>query len=179
MGDWPEAITFNRYGGGVLSTATELGGSFFVTPTASTAWPLANLAIFCPIRAPLPVTIYKLTIGAGATATGNFDVGVYDSAGNRLVSSGSTPKSANVEQIIDVTDTRIGPGLYYLALSADGTINFGMRAAAGTTPVPSQKIRLLGIMEMTSAFPLPAVATYAASTNAIVVAHISAHLRSN
>jgi len=136
----------------------------------STAWPSANLAIFIPIRVPSPVMVCKLAMGAGATAAGNFDMGIYDRFGNLLVSSGATAKSATTEQILDVLDTRIGPGLYYLALSADGTNNYTCWTGNGTAPAPVEKARLCGTLEMATAYPLPATATFAARTTAAIPA---------
>lgn len=149
--------------GNVLSTTGALNGlnQSFV---ASTAWPSANLAIFVPIRVASPCTVYKLAIGAGTTAAGNFDVGLYDSAGNKLVSSGATAKGASVEHILDVTDTRIGPGLYYLAMSADGTNNYMGITPTGSSPVPLQKARLYGTLEMATAYTLPTTAAMVART---------------
>lgn len=152
-------------GNGVLSTGTSIAWAAFNPMGASTGWPAANLAIFVPVRVSCPVTVYKMVVGAGLTAAGNFDVGIYDASGNRLVSSGATAKGASVEHILDVTDTRIGPGLYYLAMSADGTNNYIMVTPSGTSPVPLQKTRLLGILNMATAYTLPTTATFAAATN--------------
>lgn len=148
-----------------------------VTAATSTAWPAANLAIFVPVRIPFPVTVFKMVVGAGATAAGNFDVGIYDSNGNKLVSSGATAKGSSVEHIIDVTDTRIGPGVYYLAMSADGTNNYIMLTPSGTSPVPLQKIRLYGVLEATTSYVLPASVTFSAASSAVSVPAISAYLR--
>jgi hypothetical protein len=95
--------SFPLYGGTSISTATSMLGVFGNGINAvSTAWPSANLAIFIPIRVPSPVMVCKLAMGAGATAAGNFDMGIYDRFGNLLVSSGATAKSATTEQILDV-----------------------------------------------------------------------------
>jgi hypothetical protein len=175
MADFPAYSPLELFAGGVLSTATSQLGLNQVAP-ASTAWPSANLAIFIPIRVPVPVTVYKMAIGAGATAAGNFDVGIYDSSGHKLVSSGATAKGSSTEHIIDVTDTVIGPGLYYLAMSADGTNNYMLVTPSGTSPVPLQKTRLFGIVAMATAYTLPATATFAASTLAPFPS-IAAYLR--
>lgn len=158
-----------RGGGGHISTGNILIGMH--SSTASTfAWPAANRAVFIPIRVPAPVTIYKFTIGAGATATGNVDVGVYSASGVRAVSSGTTAKLSTAEQVIEVTDTPIGPGIYFLALSADGLIN------VAATSLNLQQAKLLGILQMDSAFVLPAVATFASLTG-VIIPQICAHLR--
>lgn len=175
MSDWPPVRPLEAYGGGVISTASALV-TLRVTPT-STAWPSANLAIFIPFTLAVPVTVYKMAMGAGATAAGNFDIGIYDAAGNRLVSSGATAKGSSVEHILDVTDTVIGPGTYYLAMAADGTNNYAVMVPSGTSPVPLQKTRLAGVMGVASSYVLPATVTYAAATLAPIPL-IAAYFRS-
>lgn len=141
------------------------------TAPASTAWPASNRAIFVPVRLDRQVTVYKMVAGGGVTATGNYDVGIYDRFGNRLVSSGATAKPSSAETVFDVTDTPIGPGLYYLAMAADGTQNIICFA-------PSiQVARAAGILQMATAYTLPDPATYAACAAAVVPA-IAAYFRS-
>lgn len=176
MSDWPPVRPLEAYAGGVISTATVLGSGYNVTAPASAAWPSANLAIFVPFRLASSVIVYKMATGAGSTAAGNFDVGIYDSAGNRLVSSGTTAKGNSAEHILNVTDTVIGPGLYYLAMAADGTNNYIMITPSGTSPVPLQKTRLYGVVAAASSFVLPTTVTFAASTFA-PIPMIAAYLR--
>lgn len=148
-------------GSGIISQQSTHGALMGTTANpASTAWPAANRAIFVPFRVAISLVVYKLVIGAGATASGNFDVGIYDSQGNKLVSSGATAKGASTEQVLDITDTRVGPGLYYLALAADATSNY---ISMGST---LQMSRLMGIVQMASAYTLPATATFAAMSSA-------------
>ena len=163
MPDFPPVRALDFTGGGVFSSVVALLG-LNVTAQASVAWPSANLAMFVPMRLPIPVIVYKLAIGAGATAAGNFDVGIYDAGGNRLASSGATAKGASVEHIIDIADLKIGPGLFYLAMSADGTNNYRVLLPSGTSPVPLQKTRLYGVMEAAASYVLPATVTFAAAT---------------
>lgn len=173
MPEWPGLRTPDLRAGGVLSTAGLLVGYNAATQPGSTAWPAANRAIFVPIRLGYPATVYKLVIGGGTTAAGNFDVGIYDASGNKLVSSGATAKSASVEHILDITDTVIGPGLYYLALAADGTNNY----VAWVPPAPAiQNARLLGILQAATSYTLPATVTFAACTSGYLPA-IAAYLR--
>jgi hypothetical protein len=72
----------------------------------------------------------------------------------------------------------IGPGLYYLALAADGTNNYVVITPAGTTPVPEQFARLYGTLEMASAYTLPSTATFATRTSSVCPL-IAAHVRPN
>lgn len=166
MSDWPLRSSMLGHGieGGFVSTLSALTGLGSVTP-ASTAWPSANHAFYIPFRLAVPVIVYKMIFGSGVTAgSNNADVGIYDKSGNRLVSSGATAKGNSVETVCDVTDTFLGPGLYYLAMAADGTGNYAMVTPTGTSPVPLQKTRLWGVLQQASAYTLPATATFAAST---------------
>jgi len=99
-----------------------LGTEMYVSnlPVTSQNWPTANLVIYVPFSIPEPMMITKLFWGNGAAVAGNYDVGVYDSAGTRLVSSGSTGQSGTSRlQVVDVIDTVIARGLFYLALCGD------------------------------------------------------------
>lgn len=170
MGDFPNPGTLDVFlSAGAISTGQSMLG-MTTGNSSNIAWASANLAVFVPVRIPYPVTVYKIAVGAGSTAAGNFDVGIYDSSGNRLVSSGATAKGASTEHIIDVTDTVIGPGLFYLALAADGTNNY----MCWSTSV--QVTRLVGVVQMASAYTLPSAATFAASSNSPIPV-ISAYLR--
>lgn len=169
MSDWPNRGLLVPGEPGFVSTNSSLLG-LNTTAIASTAWPSANYAAFVPIRLSRPYTAYKMVVGAGATAAGNFDVGLYDRYGNRLVSSGATAKGASTEHVLDITDTRIGPGLYYMALAADGTNNYVSITPSGTAPVPLQKTRAYGVLGMAAAYTLPDPATFAAAAFAQVPA---------
>jgi hypothetical protein len=149
-----------------------LGPGVAAAAAASSAWPAANRALFVPFRVPVPVTVYKMAVGAGATAAGNFDVGIYDSIGNRLVSIGATAKGASVEHILNITDTLLLPGLYYMGMAADGTNNY-----IGISLGQLAFAKLLGMRQMASAYTLPSTATYATMTTGYVPS-ISCYLRS-
>ena len=72
------------------------GLEFTCIPTgapASATWPSANLAIACPIYIDSYGTVVKLWTANGATASGNFDIGLYDESFNKLVSIGATAQS--------------------------------------------------------------------------------------
>jgi len=168
VSDFPIAGFFDGSPGVYISTVTALGMGGTQGVGASAAWPAANLAIFVPFRIARTVTVYKMATGAGATSAGNFDVGIYDAGGNRLVSSGATAKGNSVEHILNVTDTVIGPGLYYMAQSADGTNNYQIVIPSGTTPVPLQKVRLAGVLNAATSYVLPATVTFAAATNVAI-----------
>jgi hypothetical protein len=109
LGDHHHAITVTESGTQNVAATFALAG----------AWPTSDLAIYVPVRVKRRVVVVKLHVGTGS-ASGNLDVGVYNESGTRLVSSGTTAQASS-GQTVDVTDTTIGPGLYYLALVADNT----------------------------------------------------------
>jgi hypothetical protein len=131
---------------------------------ASTAWPSANRAILTPMRLPEIVTVTKLYWYNGATVSGNVDCGIYTADGRLVVSTGSTAQAGtSAGQEVNITDTQIGPGIYYLALalsSATGTI-------FRTAPTLAF-LKAMGLLQIASAVPLPASATLAAMATAYV-----------
>jgi hypothetical protein len=90
--------------------------TFGAVGTSVGAWPTANLAIYVPIRVSSACLVRKLWVACGSTGTDNIDVGLYDAAANRKVSSGTVAKVTSAEKIVDVTDLFILPGLYYMGL---------------------------------------------------------------
>lgn len=122
-----------------------------------TTWPAANRAIFIPFRIAAPMVVRRLGLLKGAGVSGNFDLGVYGEKGNRLVSTGSTPDTVSSNaQFVDVNDTVLTPGLFYMAMAADNTTLSILSGAVGTI-----QSMLLGMAQQSSAFPLPATATFA------------------
>lgn len=145
----PEAI-------GLTAGLTPVG---FISGT----YPTANLALYIPFRLQEPISITKLFSVNGAVVSGNIDVGIYSVDGTRLVSSGSTAQAGtDVCQAFDIADTLLVPGDFYLAVAmnnATGTLFRGAPAAPG-----AQLLRLAGVFRQTSAFPLPATASFATPT---------------
>ena len=127
------------------------------TPPGSNTWPSANLAIYVPLRVVSRVVVKQLWLAATATGTGNADCGVYNSGGTRLVSAGSTARVAAVaEQVFDVTDTTIGPGLYYWALSCSNNTD-QVKSLVPVAPLPAA----WGVLsEALGSVTLPATATW-------------------
>lgn len=127
-------------------------------------FPAANRAVFTPFIVGQLFRATVIAVDNGGTVNGNCDVGIYDAAGNRRVSKGSTAQTgASGTQSFDITDTDLEPGRYYIALaSSSGTATFyGWAPAIGLCSA-------YGILQMASAFALPATATYAACTAAFI-----------
>lgn len=123
----------------------------------SRTWPTAAKAIYVPFVLQAPATLYQVGWHTGGTAAGNNEVGVYDAAGNKIISSTATAQGTiNAIQWVNVTDTLLAPGQYWLA--AMGTL------ATGTwfSYVPTAPLlAACGVLTQTSASPLPATATFA------------------
>lgn len=149
---------------GVLSSAgagcipAEVAFAQGTTYTVSSVWPSANRALYVPVQVLKQITVYKMSIFNGSAVAGNFDLGLYDEAGTRLVSSGSTVQAGtNVPQVVDVADTVLTPGTYWLAAASNSGSGQYFRASA-----TSVGLNLAGMREQASAFPLPATATFSA-----------------
>lgn len=128
---------------------------------ASGAWHANNAAMFYPIRLSRPYLVSQLWWINGATASGNVDCGIYSADGTRLISTGSTAQSGtSVEQIVDVADTWIGPGRFYIALAASTTA----ATFFGTTAGVFNAVALGMAQQTASAFPLPATVTMIRTT---------------
>jgi hypothetical protein len=174
MPDFPlELVRVNQ--GRIFTSSPEcLGDSHLVAAigaiSAGNTWPTANRAIFLPFEIYQPYTVVKMSITNGATASGNFDIGIYDYKGNRRVSSGSTAQTGTATpQTVDITDTLLLPGLYYMALVFDNTTGTVANWAAGSGS-DGQTLANdgLGLFMQDTAFPLPDPATFAAFASTII-----------
>ncbi len=136
--------------GGRLDQAT--GGTY----------PVANRAYFFPFRVFHPILITALYMSNGATISGNFDLGIYDINGNKKVTTGSTAQAApnNTAQVIDITDTWLQPGGWYFAISSDATTGTVFRSS-----LTANLYKQSGVLQMSSAFPLPDPATMVATSD--------------
>jgi hypothetical protein len=132
--------------------------------TTSTAWPLTNLALLVPFSTWQTLSIKGVCWMNGTTTGGNIDIGIYDSlAVTRLTSLGTTARgNVSASNTATLSTYVLAPGDYYMALSHDGTSNI-----AGGAPVAGL-CAAAGILEATSAFPLPATITPAITTRAFI-----------
>ena len=87
---------------------------------ANVAWPSANVGIFVPVTVPEPMTITKMWWVNQNVAACNLDIGIFLEDGTLVISSGTTAMSGgNACQVVDITDTRIARGRYYVGLTCD------------------------------------------------------------
>jgi len=134
-----------------------------ISATSSSTWPVANLALFFPIR----VTDRCLVTGfatVNTVSSGNIDVGLYTYDGSLVVSIGSTAMAGtNAWQAYDTTDTLIPAGFYYLAMAVSNTTASFSRMAPTAGLVAAW-----GVREQSTAFPLPSSMAASATTRAYV-----------
>lgn len=163
--DWPQQVgPSDRL---VLSTAgVESVGPFMfaIAKQLSDAatWPTANKAIFVPFVVRRAFTVRQLAWWNGSAVSGNVDCGVYDEVGTKIVSAGSTAQSGtSAAQIVNVTDSLLPAGLYYAAMARDTTTG----STGCGQALNAAHARAVGAYCMTSAFPLPTTATFAAAAD--------------
>lgn len=172
MLDLSYAPPAGRGGDIVISTAGAQGlgvplSAMRAASTAYTAWPAANVALFVPFVVPEPVTVTKLWWANTSTVSGNLDIGLFSENGTLVVSSGSTAMATtNVAQTVDIADTVLARGRWYLGLACDTTAAniYCFTPAAGIC-------QALGVVRQTSAFPLASnanPAVFAVTTHAFI-----------
>lgn len=169
MADWPKD-TLDLSPSGPFSTVSEVcpvadlftAAALAVVGTGALT---ASLAMFIPVIVRNQITVYQLGWSNGATVSGNVDVGIYDRNQNRLVSAGSTAQAGtSALQIVDVADTVLAPGLYYLAMAMDNGTGLVARGSFTNAQWP----RACGVTNQASAFALPSTAAWGAPTSALV-----------
>ena len=130
--------------------------------SGSAAWPSANLAMYVPFVIPdrTSFAAVRAFVFNGATASGNFDVGVYNESFSLLFSTGSTAQSGTQAPQAVTVATTLAPGRYYLGLAFDNNI----ATVHGTASHVAGTLTALGVLQQASAFPLPSTATPATCT---------------
>ena len=162
--DWPQAAPAPRYipSFSRFTCAAELQMQQAANP-ASFVYPTANKAFYIPLRLPFRFCVRRVFVANGATASGNFDVGLYSPGGARIFSIGSTAQSGtNVLQYVTLASEKLlVPGSYYLAIAHSNTTGTYLRVNYAAA---SNRGRICGMLEQTSALPLPSPATFAQLT---------------
>lgn len=164
MADWSQVQEYNPV---VLSTISRgaLGDEIAAggLGPASAAWPAANRAIAIPFVVYTPLIVVKMLIVNGSVASGNLDLGIYDDQQHLLVAKGSTAQAGtSAVQALDIADTTLQPGRYYMACAMDGTTGTVM-SMANAIPL----CRAFGVLSQSTAFPL-ADATWVAAQDAYI-----------
>lgn len=134
------------------------------TIPASNNWVAANTAIFIPLLIGTVMTFQRGWWANGAAVAGNIDVGIYDTAGARLGSTGTVAQAgtSTIQTAAFTAAITLTPGRYYMAM-ASNTSGVTQKVSANIT-LPAATARALGMRQMATAFVLPATATYANPT---------------
>jgi hypothetical protein len=166
--------TMNSFGEGSIVGDVVQNVSQNFTQVGS--WSTANRAYFIPVQVLTTITVYKMSWLNGSTVgTNNADVGIYNSAYTRLVSSGGTlTAGANSIQIVDVADTVLTPDTYFLAMvmnGISGDVIFRSTASG-------RHMRTSGVLMQSTAYPLPATAAPVGNTDSFCPS-VAAHFESS
>lgn len=173
MGDFPGLTitplfvhTFSRYSAG-LEAGQNLAGGY---SAQSITWPVANTAVYVPMWIPWPYSAKRVWWYNGASITSvNMDFGIYTADGTRIYSTGSTAAAGSVsaaQYTTPSTDLLLSPGMYYFALVSSSITTD--RGGFGSTTASVIQQRLAGLLQETSALPLPATMTGVAVANSIM-----------
>lgn len=112
-----------------------------------------NLALAVPFVVHGNYVVKRLWWLNGSAVAGNVDVGVYNSSFVRLISTGATAQAGvDTLQSVDVADTTIAAGQYFMAISASNTVTarFGGRAGGSVA-----RLQAAGCSIMAAGHPLP------------------------
>lgn len=145
-------------GNGVGAVPLDLG-----TNLAAIAWPTANMSLFLPFYIEDYFQFVTMFMYAGANVTNQWDIGVFDETGKKLISTGAFTASASVLNVKTVAKTILGPGRYYLGISCAGTAStiFGYNTAG------AEVNREMGMVQMATNHAL-GDATFAQVASALV-----------
>lgn len=157
MGDWPAVarpnmptitpFSFNSLG---MQTVGLSPGGAVASATAGT-----NIAMYFPWLVETPCTVTKGFVMNGASVNGNIDVGVYDHEFTLIVSKGATLQAGtNAIQELDITDTTIMPGRYWI-----GFVNTGTGTVFALTGVDESMANRAALLIQTGQTSLPSSAT--------------------
>lgn len=110
---------------------------------ADALYPTAGLVIFVPFWVPEPTIVTKLWWYNGTAVAGNVDVGIYNEDATRIVSAGTTAAAGtSTTQSVNITDTTIARGAYYMAICCSDATTQRLHAAVPSAGIP-QSLGLL------------------------------------
>lgn len=172
MSDWTLDV-LGGYDAPVWSPSSEgspvgEGPIVAVSPTysANIAWPSASLAFFMPCLLQTARTVYGFGWLNGSTVSGNVDCGIYSAEGAQRAALGGVAQSGTsvVQTATLGSSVALDPGRYYMAMVADNVT--GTFSRISTVGAPT--LRVTGVAQEASAYPLPSTATFAAMAQAFI-----------
>lgn len=157
----PAATTIPPMVGVATPSVGWLQGQPFSINFSSATYESASRAVYYPITLPAPCTVRRVWWANGATTTGGatIEVGIYADAGYspgaKVLSGSATQGTASQVQFVDVTDTTLPVGLWWVAIVSSSATN----TTVFRTLISGTQIDALYRYEQASASPLPASAT--------------------
>lgn len=121
---------------------------------------VANVAVFVPFTLERSIHVKRMFTINGTSINGNVDVGIHTFDSARIISSGSVAQAGtSVAQYIDITDTYLSPGWYYMSIALSSSTG----RIAQVNALNGRYGGLIGLRQMATAFPIPANPTFASS----------------
>lgn len=112
------------------------GYSFIPQNSSGTLTPANSVWTFS-FEVTANITVTAMRWRMGATATGNSDLGIYDSGGNLLGHTGSVANTASVDCTANLTaNLTLAPGRYYMAITNGNTTDTYNRLVNETAGTP-------------------------------------------
>lgn len=146
--------------GQIITTMSEnfsLSRTVHASKAASSAgqvWAGTGFPLAMPFWMPRPFSVLQLGwVNGSGTLSDNGDLGVYDSAFSKQISTGSVARSGgSTWQWTDVADTPLSAGKYFLTYASNGTTAANISGWAAT----ASTMALLGVKDKASGdFALP------------------------
>lgn len=137
---------------GIIANQTPVSGTFS-----------ANRGLFVPFTLTRPVRVRKMWCINGTAVSGNLDIGIYDYALNKVVTSGSTAQAGvSSLQLVTIAATDLYPGLYFWAFAFDNAVATNLHPTLDVSVA-----RILGVGQQVSAFPLPSTIVPVATSGTV------------
>jgi hypothetical protein len=149
--DWRHVGSINT----VTSAPYLSTGSSYFNPQPV---PAADMAVYMPVLVKRLVVVRRLFAAVSGVA-GNVDIGIYSASGVRVVSTGLTAAASSMA--VDITDTTIAPGFYYLAFLGSTVSTLSIVSMTTAAPIPAAYGVL--VEQMGAGGVLPASASWAVS----------------
>ena len=166
MSDWPQATAISEPRiVSALSVDTEPGrAAVGYTPASFTQ--TANRVTYVPFYVPVPQTVSGMGWVNGSVISGTVHGGIYSFLGKTLIVSGSVAQAgASVAQTLDLTDTPVEPGWYWMAVGISAAGSF----ISSTTGSGGASAGAHGVCYQDAAVPLPNPAVPVLATNQVLV----------
>lgn len=153
----------------IITSSPNAAGNFFLgvqqgSTSSTTNWFSANSGLFVPFNIERPVLVKRMFVMNGNVLSGSVDAGIFTMGGGKIIANGGTVQAgASLIQFLDVTDTILAPGAYYMGCSLNNT--------TGRIKVYSLSGRYfghLGAYQAPSVYPLPINVTYASLASLVV-----------